>query len=121
MQKGFASEPVRDQLLTRPNSKIGTYIEAIARRPVGACKIMITHIRCIEKMHLIQIRSVPGGNIPYSPEVEGAIPHQITNQTRLSTRSARHTLVPPVHVDRPCDSEEEHKSIVPELPRYIHG
>lgn len=48
-------EPVRDQLLTRPNNKIGAYIEAIARRPVGACKIMITHIRCIEKMQLIQI------------------------------------------------------------------
>jgi hypothetical protein len=68
-----------------------------------------------------QLRSVPRGDVQYSPEVEGAIPHQITNQTRLSACSARHSLVPPVHVDRPRDRKEEHKSIVSEFPRNIHS
>jgi hypothetical protein len=69
-------------------SKVGTYIEAMARRPVGACKIMITHIRCIEKMQLIEITGLVSVVIlnthQYSPEVEGTVPYQITNQTRLS-------------------------------------
>lgn len=72
----------------QPKIKVGTYIEAIARRPVGACKIMITHIRCIEKMQLIQITGLVLAVIlnshQHSPEVEGTIPYQITDQTRLS-------------------------------------
>jgi hypothetical protein len=72
----------------QPENKDGTYIEAMARRPVGACKIMITHIRCIEKMQLIQITELVPVVIlnthQYSPEVEGTIPYQITDQTRLS-------------------------------------
>jgi hypothetical protein len=71
----------------QPKRKVETYMEAMARRPVGACKIMITHIRCIEKMQLTQItRLVPMVmmNInQHSPEVEGTVPYQITNQTRL--------------------------------------
>ncbi len=72
----------------QPKSKVGTYTEAMARRPVGACKIMITHIRCIEKMQLIQFTGLVPMMIlnfhQYSPEVEGTIPYQVTNQTRLS-------------------------------------
>jgi hypothetical protein len=86
---------------------------------------MITHIKCIEKMQLIQITGlVPVAILnthQYSPEVEGTIPYQITNQTRLSPCSARDALVSPVHVDSPHDREEKHDSIVPELPRNIHG
>jgi len=55
MQKDSNGGQDRDQLLTRPDSKVEPYIEAMARRPVGPCEIMITHMRLIEKMHLLQI------------------------------------------------------------------
>ena len=88
MQKDFVLPTGPWSTTMQPKSKVGTYIEAMARRPVGACKIMITNIRCIEKMHLIQITGLVPVVIPnthqYSPKVEGTIPYQITNQTRLS-------------------------------------
>lgn len=49
---------------------------------------MMTHVKCIEKMQLTQITGlVPVVTLNthnYSPEVEGTIPYQITNQTRPS-------------------------------------
>jgi len=61
----------------------------------------------MEKMQLIQISFGRFQEKRYSPEVEGAVAHQVTNQTRLSACGARDTLVPPMHVDRPRYREEE--------------
>ena len=56
----------------------------------------------------------------YSPKVEGAIPRQITNQTRLPGRGACKALMPPMHKDRPRYREEEDQRIVSKLPGDIH-
>jgi len=54
-KKDFVGQTDCDQQITQLSSKVGTHMAAMARRPVGACKIMITQVKFIEKMQLLQI------------------------------------------------------------------
>jgi hypothetical protein len=113
------AQPDRDQLPIRSNSEVMTYTAEMARRLVGASKIMITHVRFTEKIQLRQISLGPSPGKWHVPEVEGAVPYQTNHQTGLLTCNGRDALVTPVHVESPRSREEEDQSVVPELPRNI--
>jgi hypothetical protein len=112
-------KPDRDQLTMKSNSEVMTYTAEIARRLVGANKIMITHVRFTEKIHLRQISLDPSPGKWQLPEVEGTVPYQTNHQTGLLACNGRDALVTPVHVESPRSREEEDQSVVPELPRNI--